>query len=155
MNENLTFESLVTANSRIGYTNIRGTAYASASEKIKAFRTLLPSGSITTEVLRSEDGICIMKATVMDGEGKILGTGHAYEKENSSSVNKSSFLENCETSAIGRALTACGIGIKFNTPKAAGYKQPVNAQGQQAPTYQKPAPQYAQTPQHPQGNFQA
>ena len=41
----------------------------------------------------------------------ILGTGTAYEKENSTFINKTSYIENCETSAIGRALAMCGIGI--------------------------------------------
>ena len=37
-------------------------------------------------------------------------TGHAHEDRNSSSINKTSYIENCETSAIGRALGALGIG---------------------------------------------
>ena len=33
----------------------------------------------------------------------LVATGHAYEKEGSSFINKTSYIENCETSAIGRA----------------------------------------------------
>ncbi len=51
-----------------------------------------------------------MKAAVYDN-GSLLATGHAYEKETSSFINKTSFIENCETSAVGRALGMLGIGI--------------------------------------------
>lgn len=51
-----------------------------------------------------------MRATVSDENGKILGTGLAYEKETSSYINKTSYIENCETSAVGRALAMLGIG---------------------------------------------
>ena len=39
-------------------------------------------------------------------------TGYAYEKEGSSFINKTSALENCETSAVGRALAILGFEIK-------------------------------------------
>jgi hypothetical protein len=41
----------------------------------------------------------------------VLGVGHAYEKEDSSFINKTSYIENCETSAVGRALGMAGFGI--------------------------------------------
>ena len=52
-----------------------------------------------------------MKSTCIDGEGNVLGVGHAYEKEDSSFINKTSYIENCETSAVGRALGMAGFGI--------------------------------------------
>lgn len=85
--------------------------YVPVNERVKAFRSLCPEGSITTELLFDEGGRCVIKATVANEEGKILGTGLAYEEESASYINKTSYIENCETSAIGRALGACGIGI--------------------------------------------
>ena len=57
------------------------------------------------------NGSCVMKAKVYDEDGTLLSIGHAYEKEDSSFINKTSYLENCETSAVGRALGFLGIGI--------------------------------------------
>ena len=65
-----------------------------------------------------ENGVCIIKSTVSDENGNILGVGHAYEKEGSSYINKTSFIENCETSAVGRALGMCGIGVDTSIASA-------------------------------------
>ena len=48
----------------------------------------------------------------------ILGVGHAYEKEDSSFINQTSFIENCETSAVGRALGMAGFGIDVSIASA-------------------------------------
>ncbi len=68
--------------------------------------------SLNTELISWENGVVIMKATLtlINGESVLTYTGHAYEKEGSSQINKTSALENCETSAIGRALSAAGFG---------------------------------------------
>lgn len=73
-----------------------------------------PSGTIATEMQNNENGVCIFSATVgyQDGDDFILlGSGTAYEKEGSSFINKTSYIENCETSAVGRALGMAGFGI--------------------------------------------
>lgn len=79
---------------------------------------IYPEGRIETEMKSNENGICIFKAIVSNKEGNILGTGTAYEKENSSFINKTSYIENCETSAVGRALGMCGIGIDTSIASA-------------------------------------
>ena len=91
--------------------------YAQVNERIKAFRMLYPDGSITTDLLSNENGVCVFKATVM-ALGCVLGTGHAQEKENSSFINKTSYIENCETSAVGRALGMLGLGIDSSIASA-------------------------------------
>lgn len=105
------FKQIQTANLSIKTSNIQGKEYAEVNQRIKAFRSICPSGAIITEMLSCENGVCIFKATVYDEEMRILGTGTAYEKEGSSFINKTSFIENCETSAVGRALGMCGFGI--------------------------------------------
>jgi hypothetical protein len=90
-------------------TDIKGKPYPEVVEKIKAFRKCYPHGTIETELLSDNDGRVVFKAIVSD-EGTVLGIGHAYEKESSSYINKTSYIENCETSAVGRALSMAGFG---------------------------------------------
>lgn len=115
------WQSLVKANASIRTTNIKGKEYAEVNQRVKAFRTLYPEGFITTEILCREGGLCIIKATVghyADGKSIILATGTAYEKEGSSQINRTSYIENCETSAVGRALGMAGFGIDTSIASA-------------------------------------
>lgn len=98
-------------------TNIKGKEYVEVNQRIKGFRQLYPEGSILTEIISLENGFVVMKATVLVN-GEIIGTGHAFEKESSSYINKTSYIENCETSAVGRALGMCGIGIDTSVASA-------------------------------------
>lgn len=118
MENKIKFEDIQKANETINTTNIKGKEYAEVNQRIKAFRMLYPQGSIETELIDNENGICIFKSTIKDEEGNILGTGTAYEKENSSFINKTSYIENCETSAVGRALGMAGFGIDTSIASA-------------------------------------
>lgn len=117
-NKIITFEDIQRVNETIVTTDIKGKEYAEVNQRIKAFRMLYPTGSITTEMLNNENGICVFKATITDGIGCVLATGTAYEKENSTFINKTSYIENCETSAIGRALGIAGFGIDTSVASA-------------------------------------
>lgn len=107
----ITAEQIANANKSIKATPIKGKDYAEVSERIKAFRQICPNGSIQTDILSLENGVVTMKTTIYDEEGKILATGLAQEKESSSYINKTSYIENCETSSVGRALGMCGLGV--------------------------------------------
>lgn len=118
----MTFEELKKANDTIRTTNIKGKEYAEVNQRIKAFRMCYPEGTIYTELLSNEGGVCIFRAKVY-GNGdpatnSLLGVGHAYEKEGSSNINKTSYIENCETSAVGRALGMAGFGIDTSVASA-------------------------------------
>lgn len=106
------------ANEQIKTTDIKGKDYAQVNERIKAFRMCHPLGSIQTEIVSMGDGIVTMQTKVFDENGVLLGTGYAQEKENSSYINKTSYIENCETSAVGRALGMCGFGIDASIASA-------------------------------------
>ena len=114
----MTFEELKKANAEIQTTDIKGKDYAEVNQRIKAFRMLFPDGFIKSEIVSIENGICVMKARVgyyvVQSDRLmevIIGEGSAYEKEDSSFINKTSYIENCETSAVGRALGMAGIGM--------------------------------------------
>ncbi len=118
----ISYEDLKKANDSIVTVDVKDKPYATVTERIKAFRKLYPEGFICTDILSNENGVCIIKATVgfvnENGERQVLGTGTAYEKENSSFINKTSYIENCETSACGRALGMCGLGIDTDVASA-------------------------------------
>jgi hypothetical protein len=114
----ITAEMLVTANAKIKPLSIHGRNYAEVFQRVNAFRGICPNGAIKTEMLSNEGGVCIFRATVLDDAGNILGTGTAYEREGNSNINKTSYIENCETSAVGRALGMCGIGADVSIASA-------------------------------------
>lgn len=80
--------------------------YVDVAERIRLFYERYPEGSIQTELVRLDGDMVIFKAVVYrDREDPYPTTGWAYEREGVGVVNKTSFIENCETSAIGRALS--------------------------------------------------
>ena len=114
----ITFEEIKKANETLQTMDVKGKPYIEVNQRIKAFRMCYPNGSISTEILFLADGVVTMRATVCNEEGQILGTGTAQEKETSSFINKTSYIENCETSAVGRALGMCGFGIDTSVASA-------------------------------------
>ena len=131
----MTFEDIQKVNEGLKTTDIKGKDYVEVNQRIKAFRKLFPDGFIRTTLVSLEDGMCVIKAEVGINyveEGvryaMVLGTGYAYEKEQSSYINKTSYVENCETSAVGRALGMLGIGIDTSIASAEEMKNAINQQ---------------------------
>lgn len=127
----MNYEELKKANEAILTTDIQGKKYAEVNQRIKAFRMCYPEGLINTEIISNQNGIVIFRATVYTGEGKLLATGTAYEKEGSSFINKTSYIENCETSAIGRALGIAGFGIDTSVASAEEVQNAIENQKQE------------------------
>ena len=98
--------------------DIKGKDYVPVTERLLYFRQHYPDWRITTEIIKLDQQFVLMKASVIDSEGITRTTAHAYEKENSSFINKTSYIENCETSAVGRALGIMGIGIDTSLASA-------------------------------------
>lgn len=97
-----------------GKVMIHGKEYTTVASRVFNFRTMKPLWCIATEVLFRDAEVVVMKATILDESGVIKATGHAEEVRASSQINKTSALENAETSAIGRALAALGMaGTEF------------------------------------------
>ena len=80
--------------------------YETVESRLVRYWEANPDGRISTELVAAEDGRYIVKAEVYRSAEDIypVATGYAEETIGSSPVNKTSALENCETSAIGRAL---------------------------------------------------
>ena len=136
-NKKIEFEDIQKANDTIKTTGIERRDkdgnlvvknYAEVNQRIKAFRMVYPTGTIETEMSSNENGVVIFRANVYDNEDRLLATGTAYEKENSTFINKTSYIENCETSAIGRALGIAGFGIDTSIASAEEVQNAINNQ---------------------------
>ena len=101
-------------------TNIRGKQYVEVNERIKFFRQedQYKGWSISTNIVHIDSDEVVMCTSILDNEGSVIATGHAHEVRGSSNINKTSHIENCETSAVGRALAMLGIGIDTSIASA-------------------------------------
>ena len=94
-----------------GYVNIHGKQYKTVAARVADFREQFgPGWGLLTEIVAADEKVVRMKAIVVSPEGAVVATGHAEEYRESSKINKTSALENAETSAIGRALASFGLG---------------------------------------------
>jgi len=108
------------SNYKFKTTNIRGKQYVEVNERIKFFRQeeQYRNWSIITDFPVLDDAQCVCKASIVNAEGRIIATGYAHEEKTASNINKTSYVENCETSAVGRALAMLGIGIDTSIASA-------------------------------------
>ena len=89
--------------------NVMGKDYATVAHRVAVVRECLGGrASITSEILHNDKDTCVVRTTFTI-DGKVVSTGLAEEKKNASRINQTSALENCETSAVGRALAMAGI----------------------------------------------
>ena len=93
--------------------NIKGKEYVAVNERIRAFRSLeeFKGYKLVSEFVSMNDKECIIKASVLNEKNETVATGLAHEVRGSGNVNKTSHIENAETSAFGRALGNLGIGV--------------------------------------------
>lgn len=114
-----TYDEIKAANGTIELTDIKGKKYAEVSQRIKAFRMVYPNGAIVTEKTCDTGEMCEFTAKVYaEYPDKLIGTGTAYETVAGSNINRTSHIENCETSAVGRALGMCGFGVDTSVASA-------------------------------------
>ena len=108
---------------------IHGKGYTEVKDRIKEFLSKFPKGKITTSVIWKSDNchaIVFLSAVYPNHENpEYFFTGHAYEERSNqeSQVNSDAWVENCETSAIGRALANMDIGVGVTRPSAEEMKK--------------------------------
>lgn len=91
-----------------GIVEIRGKEYYTVAKRVDMFRSDYPGFSIETDII-SQAELVTVKATIKDESGKVISTGYAEENRGVGNINKTSALENAETSAVGRALAFFGL----------------------------------------------
>lgn len=120
-------------------TNIKGKAYVEVNERIKYFRSHpdYTGWSLSSEIVAMDADSCVIRAEIRDENWVLRATGFAQEDKSSSYINKTSYVENCETSAWGRALASLGIGIDTSIASSNEVSMAIAKQGSKE---SKPAP---------------
>ena len=129
------------SNYKFKTTNIRGKQYVEVNERIKFFRQEdeYKNWTLSTDFTELDSEMCVCKAIVADPAQRIIASGHAHEERSSSHINKTSYVENCETSAIGRALAMMGIGIDTSIASANEVNDAIAKQDDTSLSSSKPA----------------
>jgi hypothetical protein len=127
-----------------GIVNIKGKNYTIIAKRIQDFLKGNPNSSINTEILKMENDYILFKSTIIpniDFPARCF-TGHSYEEKQSSFINKTSYVENAETSAIGRALAAAGYGGEEAFASAEEVANAIKNQGSKTYVLKKENPKY-------------
>ena len=124
----ITEEALAKANTDLGYIDIdrydkkkKKTItkhYVTVNARVQAFRKICPAGTIDTTVCDIDEEQVVVQAKIYDERDHLLASGTAEERKSASQINDTSYVENCETSAVGRALGMLGIGSEENMASA-------------------------------------
>lgn len=111
----VSYEQIRKANEEIETIKLGAKGYAQVNERIKAYRKVYPTGSIITTIEEIREDYVRVRAEIGNEESEIIATGTASETLTGDSkkdyINKTSMIENCETSAVGRALGFAGFGV--------------------------------------------
>ena len=84
--------------------------YETVAQRLERWWTAFEDGRIITTIHHYDGSTVIFRAEGYNNEDRLIATGYAEEVFGNSPVNKTSFLENCETSAIGRMISNSHLG---------------------------------------------
>jgi|TARA_R100000479_G_C6376116_1_gene199071 hypothetical protein len=93
-----------------GVVKIKNKDYKLIVQRVNEFRQAHPEFGVETEVLHHDEIRVVAQVRIFDEQGRIRGSGVAEEFREASRINQTSAMENCETSAFGRALASMGYG---------------------------------------------
>ena len=123
--------------------DIKGKPYETVKSRTARFRHDHPDGCIKTTITHiSETRVCC-SCTVLSGDGRELGTDVAEEIFGSTYINETSAVENCSTSARGRALDAAGYNASNEVASFEEVAQAISRQS--SPKARKPAPEASES----------
>ena len=126
-----------------GTVNLKGKTYFTVARRVRDFRATHPIADgwgLSTSIIQCDESIIIFRAAITDPSGREVANGFAEEKRSNRGVNSTSALENAETSAIGRALAAAGLGGDGEYSSADELVNALSQQRQPQPQRQAPAP---------------
>ena len=107
-NTNTALSDAMITLSKMPKIDIKGKNYASVASRVQAFRTHFPTATIETLLIHDDEQRVVIQAKIRIGTN-LISTGYAEEFRGVGWINETSSLENAETSAIGRSLSAFGL----------------------------------------------
>ena len=120
--------------------NIKGKDYEVVASRVARFRYDHPERAVLTECIFNGEERVVYKATICDENHLPIAVGHAEEYRNAGMINKTSATENCETSAIGRALGILGYDVCNSIASADEVERAIGQQGSLPASSPAPAP---------------
>ncbi len=123
-----------------GTVKLKGKTYFTVARRVADFRATHPIADgwgLITKIVHMDDTAILFRAAVVNPAGAEVAVGFAEEQRSNRGVNSTSALENAETSAIGRALAAAGLG---GDGAYASADELINALSQQRQPRQAPRP---------------
>ena len=102
--------------------------YETVEERLVRWWAAYPNAQIVTTMVHYDGKTVVFRAEGIV-EGRVIASGYAEEVHVSSPVNKTSFVENCETSAIGRMIGNSPLGTKPGARPSRQEMQKVERQG--------------------------
>ena len=88
--------------------DIKGKKYSTVNERHRHLLQYFPEARFNEEILFHDNERVVVKTELHIGE-TIYAVGHAEEHRNANFINKTSALENCSSSALGRCIAAFGL----------------------------------------------
>lgn len=122
---------MVVTMSNLKTTNIKGRNYVEVNVRLQEFRKSYEGWSLESDFVEINENYCVIKAIIKNKDGVVKATGLAREVNGDTFINKTSYVENCETSAWGRALGNLGIGIDEAIASSLEVTNAVNNKGSQ------------------------
>ena len=109
---------------------IKGKENVEVHQRLMFFRANYPEHALVTEIIELTKDRVVMRATIIDPDGRVIADGIAYEDANAGMVNKTSYIENAQTSAWGRACACLAIGIGDAVASSDEVQQAISKQEQ-------------------------
>ena len=129
-----------------------GKMYTQVVHRMEAFRKVFGvSMGVDTQILVDDGQRVVVKAIITNADGIVVGSGMAEEIRGQGHVNTTSALENCESSAVGRALASIGLagGEYASANEMDAVDRKTDIQHSQAAGAGSPPPKSNATPPEP------
>jgi hypothetical protein len=119
--------------------------YVPVAERLEKFYAAYPEGRVLTAIVEHdrEAGFILMRAEVYRNadDAQPAATGHAFEIRSEGYVQKTSYVEVCETSSVGRALALLGFEVKRGIASREEIEKPLRMAGGRATQASEPSPE--------------